>query len=174
MENGSSLAVAELSIGDKVYALSGNKAVISEVYAFGHRDPDALAEFHVIDCNTGHCLVATAAHLVPVVGKGFMPMCEIELGDILHVNDSSMGQGKSALVTSICKRTHAGLYAPITLEGTIIVDGVGILMLQRSSSSLHFPLGYASLSRPSQNHQTCSLCCSQTWWSPPQGCTHLR
>lgn len=78
--------------------------------------------FCVLDTNSGHSLALSPEHLVLIDGKGFIPAGTVTLCDSVWVGQ--VGIMKSARVTCIRREERKGAIAPITLEGTIVVDGV--------------------------------------------------
>merc|ERR1739848_235332 len=68
--DGTCVAMSDLQIGDIVLAISAEGLVASEVCAFAHRDSEVSASFVVISTDSGHSLVLTAEHLVPICFKG--------------------------------------------------------------------------------------------------------
>ncbi|EFJ07826.1 hypothetical protein SELMODRAFT_448268 [Selaginella moellendorffii] len=104
----------ELSVGDKVAV---GKNLFSDVYAFGHKDADAISEF--VQVHSGaNMLELTAGHFVPVDVNGKLVYKRAE---DLKVGDSLW---ESSQVTEISKVEKLGLYNPLTLSGNIMVNNV--------------------------------------------------
>ncbi|XP_024520612.1 warthog protein 6-like [Selaginella moellendorffii] len=103
-----------LSVGDKVAV--GNNA-FSDVYAFGHKDADAISEFFQVH-SASNMLELTAGHFVPVDIKGNLVYKRAE---DLKVGDSLW---ESSQITEISKVEKLGLYNPLTLSGNIMVNNV--------------------------------------------------
>jgi len=122
LADGSVVDMSALKIGDVVLSPCRAGMKSSEVYAFGHRDPDTCTLFCVIDTDTGHQLAMTSEHLIPVEGQGYVPAGSITQGDVVQVFD---GKGVSnTCVTSVHLEERTGVFAPFTFEGTLFVDGV--------------------------------------------------
>jgi len=119
------VAMSDLQIGDVVLAISDEGSVVaSEVYAFGHRDSEVSTSFVVISTDSGHSLVLTEKHLVPICLKGmeFVLAGSVKAGDTVYVQTPN-GTAQ-ATVSDVHFEERQGLYAPITLEGTVFANGV--------------------------------------------------
>ena len=108
------VAMKDLSIGDAVKVNGGE---FSEVYSFGHSDKDVTTSFLSIDAGFENPLTITHDHMVFVDNKA-MPASSVAVGDRLSVD------GGVATVLRIKNITATGVFAPITKDGTIVVDSV--------------------------------------------------
>ena len=116
------VAMKDLQVGDKVW----NGHDFSTVYTFGHRHPSIQGEFLQIHTTTKagnrRPLEMTAEHLVYLQGQSHPVRADsVVVGDSLQ---GKGGSGSSMKVTKINKVERHGLYAPFTVEGTVVVDGV--------------------------------------------------
>lgn len=138
----------ELALGDKVAVLSHvKKAIVYEdVYAFGHKDSNAITTFFEIGMapvfsnlqSHSKTLQLTGLHFVPtsadVRGHVFFKRAQdIRVGDLVwgtnHSDHRFAGDQENQVavpyrVTEISSTWKLGLYNPFTLSGMIVVDGV--------------------------------------------------
>ena len=116
------VAMKDLSQGD--YVLTSNNKY-EPVYAFGHRHTEKTTEFVQIETTTNgkpnpNPLEMTGQHLVFLQGKSNPVRADsIKVGDILQGEG-----GVPAVVTHLDTVTRDGLYGPLTVGGTIVVDGI--------------------------------------------------
>ncbi|CAB9511247.1 expressed unknown protein [Seminavis robusta] len=111
--------MTELKIGDKI--LTANNEY-QPIYAFAHNDATTYTEFLQIHTTSGNNpLEITSQHLVYVQGKDApVTAGSIKVGDTL----TEAGQGGAAVVTKIDTVQRHGIYAPLTPDGTLVVDGI--------------------------------------------------
>uniref|UniRef100_A0A182FA51 Protein hedgehog n=1 Tax=Anopheles albimanus TaxID=7167 RepID=A0A182FA51_ANOAL len=132
-ESGTRRRLSELRIGEKVQAIdaTGN-AVFSEVLMFMDRDTHQRREFVTIEAEGGAVLKVTPAHLVLVWRKEraetrFVFADRVREGDHVLVHGAD-GPGGPRLEPRRVHRIAAlladGVYAPLTREGTIVVDAI--------------------------------------------------
>ncbi|KAF7207168.1 indian hedgehog B protein [Nothobranchius furzeri] len=135
LESGAQKPVRDLRPGERVLASSGREMVFSEVLTFLDRDPNTHRLFYTLQTQTGTQISLTAAHLVFVsegnCSKGAEPghnalrtayASDIQPGQCVLVSD-----GKTSHLSQISRvsmRVRRGAFAPLTQEGTIVVDGV--------------------------------------------------
>ena len=108
----------QLELGDVVLTSKGYQPV----YAFAHRSAHVWGDFIQIHTETqvdpleisGQHLVFLANSSYPVRADSIVP------GDILRALESPQG----ALVTRVVSVSKEGLYAPLTIDGTLVVDGI--------------------------------------------------
>jgi len=106
-----------LQVGD--YVKIGSGEVFEQVYAFGHRVPQKYAEFVQLHTNAGTPLEMTGEHLVFVDGKTNPVRADsIKVGDVLQA------EGNNGVVEKIELVTRNGIYNPLTISGTIQVNGI--------------------------------------------------
>lgn len=115
-------AMRNLRHGDRV--LHGSKSGASPVYFFGHKDVSQRALFRIITtvCNETCApseLAISNNHLLSVRNGGLLPARNISIGDMLYGVD-----GKDRMVTSIRQEIRIGVFAPTTIDGTLVVNGI--------------------------------------------------
>lgn len=121
LENGHSLTMAELRIGDRVYVGAGR---FSPVILFTHRDATVRTMFVVAHTAHGAILRATPGHFVYVNGR-LKPMREISVGDHLIVEGPlSDVVSNGDKVVKVSTAWDTGIYNPQTQVGDIVVDRV--------------------------------------------------
>jgi len=123
LASGATVPMARLAVGDVVRVASGDDAAaFSPVYLFSHRTPDAGGQYVAATTASGRTLVATADHLVPLATDGH-PL--VRLGDVV-VGDALTDAvaATSSRVVAVAAVGGAGLYAPHTVHGDIVVGGV--------------------------------------------------
>lgn len=120
--------LSELQLGEKVLSMDpdGN-AVYSEVIMFMDRDAKQSREFVRLDTDGGASLTATPGHLLLVWKyaekvQRYMFAEKVEEGDFLLVNVN--GTLVPRKVVRVAAELHKGVYAPLTREGTIVVNEV--------------------------------------------------
>jgi len=102
-------SIQHLNIGDNVL-VAPNK--YQPVYSFGHRDESATTQFlHFTPSN----LELTPAHMLFIQDKGFVPAGTVKVGDRF---------GNGDIIEDIKTVSRSGIYGPLTLSGTIVVNGV--------------------------------------------------
>lgn len=104
----------ELQEGDQVLAAPG---VYSSVFMFSHRDPAVRAHFVRVNAGASQ-LDLSDGHLLYVNGA-LTPAARVRVGDTVRLAD-----GSNAAVNAVSSVEGRGLYAPHTLHGDIVVDGV--------------------------------------------------
>lgn len=132
----------ELQIGDYVLVPSaGNVLKYERVEMFYHREPKTRTNFVVIFTKSGKKLSLTGRHLLPVaecseVEKYTMNPDGIDAamreskyaekarkGECVLSIDAS-GDVVADEIVRIGRMTSTGIYSPMTVEGSLIVDGV--------------------------------------------------
>ena len=136
LEGGQTTTMDRLSIGDRVEALDHKGALVfSEIIAFLHRTPDELMLFLELELDEGakitltedHMIYATSSktsgdvQLASVLGNPYFAG-HVRLGDTLYRNNGTSFQ--KSKVNRISQAVHTGVYAPLTREGTIVVDSM--------------------------------------------------
>lgn len=103
-------------------------AIYSEVITFLDRDETKKREFVRIETNDGASLTVTPAHLVLVWKQQqqqtkYVFADRVEEGDhvLVYVADGTLAPRKVVRITA---ELHQGFYAPLTYEGTIVVNNV--------------------------------------------------
>eukprot|EP00190_Bangiopsis_sp_CCMP1999_P005208 CAMPEP_0198735598 /NCGR_PEP_ID=MMETSP1475-20131203/60754_1 /TAXON_ID= ORGANISM="Unidentified sp., Strain CCMP1999" /NCGR_SAMPLE_ID=MMETSP1475 /ASSEMBLY_ACC=CAM_ASM_001111 /LENGTH=431 /DNA_ID=CAMNT_0044499285 /DNA_START=11 /DNA_END=1306 /DNA_ORIENTATION=- len=109
------ISVEDLQIGDFVRV---SKSDYSEVFFFGHRDPNAKSQMVQITTAGGTKVELSPSHLLPVGGK-LIAADSVKVGDVLQLVD-----GIFAPVSYISVVQRRGLFNPHTMSDSIAVNGV--------------------------------------------------
>ena len=105
------VTMEHLQVGDRVFTGDSYETV----YSFAHLDKTREDEFIQIQTDAGNSLEATSGHFVFVDGKAApVRVDSVQVGDALE----------GAIVTKIGSVQKMGVYAPLTMDGKIVVDGV--------------------------------------------------
>jgi len=114
-----------LEVGDEVQVIINNEIRAEPVITFIHRQPEVMQKFLQITTEKNNILKITEDHLlfVEMTGKATaIPARDVKVGDILYVRaDHSV---EKDAVLNISKVYEKGVYAPVTLSGTILVNDV--------------------------------------------------
>ncbi|KAM6893456.1 indian hedgehog B protein-like [Xenentodon cancila] len=139
LEGGAQKSLSDLQPGERVLASSGSDGsgdlVFSEVLTFLDQDPTMPTLFYNLQTEAGAELSLTAAHLIFVsegnCSEGAVPAhgalkatyaSDTRPGQCLLV---SMGKvGRLSRINRVSVRMGKGVFAPLTLKGTVVVDGV--------------------------------------------------
>ncbi|KAL3245394.1 hypothetical protein MRX96_018040 [Rhipicephalus microplus] len=126
--------LADVLLGEHILALGadGRTPVYSEVIAFLDRQPDAERVFYSIVTECGLHLTLTPGHLVYYAdaGRDVLPTfaARIRPGGFVLGQENSTQLPTRTMRTLRVRDVRAvwlsGVYAPLTREGTVIVDGV--------------------------------------------------
>lgn len=119
VQNQGPIEMPNLTHGDKVLTASGYHTL----YGFGHQDSQTETEYLQIHTQeySSKPLEISRDHLLFVVGKSHaVPAKSIKPGDLLLSNQWPDG----VEVTKITTIYRNGLYAPVTTDGTVVVDGI--------------------------------------------------
>ncbi|XP_078053645.1 hedgehog signaling protein [Augochlora pura] len=142
-EAGTSKRLDQVRLGDRIAALdSRGDIVYSEVIAFLDRSLTETRQFVRLSTESGRVLTLTPAHLVPVEGRSSMFAGRVQPGDKILVRDPADRQNlkKQEEDEEEAKKVEhrlrwdkvvesrlvleKGVYAPLTTEGTLVVDDV--------------------------------------------------
>lgn len=92
----------------------------SDIFMFGHRDPSAMTHFVRIDtAASGAPLLITPGHYLYVNGR-LATAESVRVGDRLRGADNV----DSVAVHAVAREQHRGAYAPTTVHGDLVVEGV--------------------------------------------------
>jgi len=119
------IKLKDLVVGQKVLTGSGN---FQTIYTIDHKNPNYKAEFIQIhykgigdDDEYNQILEITKSHMVFKYGKKEpVPAFLINVGDKLQ----ALHKGGAAIVTQISNTKREGVWNPLTVDGTIVVDGI--------------------------------------------------
>ena len=117
--------ISSMHVGDEVQVIT-NKGIMPEpVITFIHHQPEVMQEFLKITTMTNNILKITEDHLMFVEKMGqaaAIPARDVKVGDTVYVRGKHSVE-KDA-VQSISTVYEKGVYAPVTLSGTILVNNV--------------------------------------------------
>ncbi|XP_076301077.1 hedgehog signaling protein [Lasioglossum baleicum] len=128
--DGVSKRLDQVRLGDRIAALdSRGDIVYSEVIAFLDRSLTERRQFVRLTTESGRVLTLTPAHLVPVEGRSPMFAGRVQPGDKILVRDpADENEVEHRLrwdkVVDSRLVLEEGVYAPLTTEGTLLVDDV--------------------------------------------------
>jgi hypothetical protein len=105
------MSMKDLQVGDQIFTGSEYQPV----YGFAHHNPNVQAEFVKIQTDQDSSLEVTGGHFVYLQG-----MSSPVRADNIKVGDALQG----AKVTSIETVQKQGVYAPLTSNGRVQVDGI--------------------------------------------------
>ncbi|XP_055907822.1 protein hedgehog [Eupeodes corollae] len=126
--SGEKKQMSELQVGDQVLSMTADgSTVYSEIILFLDRDIERTQEFVRIQTDGGAVLKVTAQHLVMVWNPAkklmkFVFADQVEESDFVLVN--RFGNLEPQKVVNLSAIKAKGVVAPLTREGTIIVDSV--------------------------------------------------
>ena len=128
LETGNSIQVSALHPGDRILAMSFSGApVYSEFISFLHMDSTQVATFLAIHTDT-HTVQISQKHLLYIQDKtntkDFYDFAKnVKVGQYL-LTAAIEGSFVASRVNKVESFVDAGVYAPLTAEGTVVVDGV--------------------------------------------------
>ncbi|PXF40238.1 Protein hedgehog [Gracilariopsis chorda] len=117
LEDGRNIALTELKTSHRVHVGHGH---FSDVFFFSHRSHDAKVLHNFVQIRTvrDDVLTVSAGHYLYVNGR-MVAANRVKANDTLTRAD-----GSDVLVDHVGRVKRAGLFAPHTLHGDIVVDGV--------------------------------------------------
>lgn len=134
---GATRLLSQLQIGDQVLTMDNDGQLrFSEVYMFLDRDAEMRREFLRIETENEHTIKVTPSHLIytwqrndaraPIEAgtdtAAFRFADLIRVGDFVLVNVNNTLEPRR--VTKITSEMHRGVYAPLTYDGTIVVNSI--------------------------------------------------
>jgi uncharacterized protein YegL len=125
------ISMKDIAVGDMV-SIGKNK--YSQVYGFGHRDEEHIAEYVTLDVEGQVPLEISGDHMLFVDKVGAVPASTVAVGDWVV-----LGSGGKSPVTRISFANRVGAFAPFTESGTIVVSGImasNYVSLQDGSGAL--------------------------------------
>ncbi|KAM8903057.1 indian hedgehog B protein-like [Spinachia spinachia] len=133
LASGAQKSIGDLRPGERVLAAAGGgELVYSEVLVFLDRDPVTWKLFYTLHTEAGARLSLTAAHLVFVSREncsdggalGTVYASDAQPGQCVLVSRGEAGRGQLSRITRVSMRESRGAFAPLTRQGTLVVDGV--------------------------------------------------
>ncbi|CAD1475674.1 unnamed protein product, partial [Heterotrigona itama] len=130
-EDGSTKRLDQVELGERIAALDNHGDIVySEVIAFLDRSVTERRQFVRLTTESGRVLTLTPAHLVPVEGRSTMFAGRVQPGDKILVrdpaneNETLRHRLRWDKVVDSRLVLEQGIYAPLTSEGTVLVDDV--------------------------------------------------
>ena len=151
LENGHSKGMADLRIGDRIQTVDSNGEIVySPVILFLDRSIDVIEQFISLKLASDQEVRLTADHLIyrlktqNILKIGTdrvqtlklsnatnfwsqsetIPAKKLQTGDFLLQRNVENGRLQWSTIISIRKISDRGAYAPLTAQGTVLVDGV--------------------------------------------------
>lgn len=129
MANGDKRRLADLQVGEKVQSVDAKgNVILSEVLTFLDRDVNQTREFVHLETTDSKSITVTPSHLLmvwqPKINQvRYLFADKIEEGDYLLVNvdGENLEPRKVRKVSAVLAQ---GVYAPLTSQGTLIVDSI--------------------------------------------------
>ncbi|KAM9839588.1 sonic hedgehog protein [Aulostomus maculatus] len=127
LQDGSIKPVKDLQTGDKVLAADDDGNLIyTDFIMFIDRDSSTRRLFYVIETDSGEKIALTAAHLLFVnstsARRSAIFASQVRPGQKVFVFDST--RLVPVTVKRIYTQEHEGSFAPVTVQGTVVVDQV--------------------------------------------------
>ena len=132
-DSGKQVPMEDLKIGDKVLTVDPSTGVtaFSDIYFFGHRDAETVASFYSITTESGKTIQLSSEHYMYVSENG----CNDSIVNATTLTPTliELGMGawtktsegmKCSPIVKIHQSEERGLYAPLTLVGTILVNDI--------------------------------------------------
>jgi len=114
LEDGTTLALKNLKIGDRVQVTNDGK--FDEVYSFGHYEPDSVGAYLSIhSAASATPILISALHMLFLDNAKAVPASSVNVGDILLGGHT---------ITKIKNVNAKGAFAPFTYSGTVVVDNI--------------------------------------------------
>lgn len=132
LQDGTNKAVKDLQSGDRVLAADDDgNPIYTEFIMFIDRDSTTRRIFYVIETDSGQKITLTAAHLL-FVGHNTTEdermsavfASQVQSGQKVFVFDAERSQLEPVTVKRIYTQEHEGSFAPVTVQGTVVVDQV--------------------------------------------------
>ncbi len=135
LSTGETKPMSQLQVGDRVLSLNSDGYLeYSDVMMFMHRNPGLRSQFLRIHTASGNNITITPSHLI-LRWQKFSNMSPYEADPVyardVRVNETLLISGHSAdkevytdRITKIETIYETGVYAPLTVTGTIVVNDV--------------------------------------------------
>ncbi len=117
LSNGASVKMASLRVGDHVLTGAGRH---SHVFTFSHADTKGITRYVRIRTDNGASLQLSPGHYL-YVNDVLVAARNVRVGDSVETHT-----GQKVLVTSTSMVHAQGLYAPHSMDGDLIVDGIRV------------------------------------------------
>ncbi|XP_014861807.1 sonic hedgehog protein isoform X2 [Poecilia latipinna] len=129
LQDGTKKPVRDLQPGDRVLAADGDgNPIFTDFIMFIDRDSTTRRTFYVIETETGQKITLTAAHLIFVARENSTRSAtfasDVRPGQKVFVYDGERSRVVAVNVNRIYTQEHEGSFAPVTAQGTVVVDQV--------------------------------------------------
>ncbi|CAL1597119.1 unnamed protein product [Knipowitschia caucasica] len=129
LEDGSQRRVSDLRPGDRVLAADARgKLLYTDFIMFLDQDTRTRRMFYVIETDSGQRVTLTAAHLLFIhnasVRASAVFASDVRAGQRVFVLDSTRQRLDAVRVKRIYTEEQEGSYAPLTVQGSVVVDHV--------------------------------------------------
>ncbi|GBF92408.1 hypothetical protein Rsub_05610 [Raphidocelis subcapitata] len=129
LASGKTKAMRHLAVGDSVLvARPDGSLAFEDVYFFDHELDGGAHSFRRIELDTGAALELTSGHFVPVgeaLATARMTRArDVAAGMRVLVARPGGAAPEAATVAAVSEVTRAGVFAPVTASGTVVVNGV--------------------------------------------------
>ncbi|XP_055313047.1 protein hedgehog [Sitodiplosis mosellana] len=132
---GETRLLSELRIGDQVLSMDADGQLkYSEVYMFLDRDAKQKREFIRIETEDGSAITATPSHLIYTWQSSdnsvttVSSVADFQFAERIQIDDFVLTNVNGTLeprrVKKITVELHRGVYAPLTYDGTIVVNSI--------------------------------------------------
>ena len=131
-EHAGKIPMSELSTGDSVLSLKSDGTLgYSEVLTFLDRSENRVGKFYNIHTSDQRQITLTDKHMIYVSQtnssaiSNYKPIFaeKVQLNNFVLLSDNNINIRISQIV-QITTHTTSGVYAPLTFEGTIVVDDI--------------------------------------------------
>lgn len=129
---GLSKPMREVEVGDRLRVLRPDGSVgYEDVYLLTHKDAVGASRYVTLTLASGARLTLSPRHFIPVAPEPQAPdwkhrvlkgADEVKVGDVVWVEQDDKVQ--PSMVSEVAAGLEVGAFNPLTLSGTIIVDGV--------------------------------------------------
>lgn len=132
LQDGTKKAVKDLQTGDRVLAADDDgNPIYTDFIMFIDQDSTTRRLFYVIETDSGQKITLTAAHLL-FVGHNSTEeermsaifASKVQRGQKVFVFDAERSRLEPVTVKRIYTQEHEGSFAPVTAQGTVVVDQV--------------------------------------------------
>ena len=114
--------------GEEVEVITNKRITLKPVITFIHRQPDLFQKFmQITTLRYKKILKITGDHLVFVERNGkedVIPAMDVKIGEIVYVKAGGQEMLQKDMVQCVNVVFEKGVYAPVTLSGTILVNDV--------------------------------------------------
>ncbi|XP_048240427.1 sonic hedgehog protein-like [Haliotis rufescens] len=122
-----SILMKDIQIGEQLMSVSSNGEITySPVFLFGHANSNVTSEFINIITRQVSIKLSPDHHIYTKYDNQIVtvPSRQITRGNVIFRLDSNNNRLVEDEVTDICFCIEKGLYAPFTMSGTLVVEGV--------------------------------------------------